>query len=110
MQANETKHTPGPWRVGGLDKCDVMGPRLSIDGSGRQTGTFAVAQCTGYKAEREANAALIAAAPELLEACKALFAADEAICENVGRKSDQAMNRIAALDMAQRAINKAEGR
>ena len=43
------------------------------------------------------NAALVAALEYMLSA-------DRAICENIGLKSDQAMNRIAALDQARAAL------
>ncbi len=51
----------------------------------------------------------------MIEAVMVLFicleyflAADMAICENRGSKSDQAMQRIAALDNAARALAKAK--
>lgn len=66
MTDMKTKHTPGPWRVG--KDATVYGPRLSIDDTGRVIGEFQVCDCKGYKCEREANAKLIAACPELLAA------------------------------------------
>ena len=56
-----------------------------------------------------ANATLIAAAPELLAALEYMLRADDAICNDAGTKSDQAMNRIAAIDAARAAIAKAKG-
>lgn len=67
---NESKHTPGPWirdRESGFD-CDV---RAS---NGRKVASVNV-QCMaktkkqfdGRKSENEANARLIAAAPEMLQ-------------------------------------------
>ena len=58
------KHTPGPWTVGGPDNSDVLGCRPG------KSYTYPVAQCTGYKEEREANARLIAEAPAMLEALR----------------------------------------
>lgn len=69
------KHTPGPWTV--RDDDTVVGPKGNV-----------VAECCGYsvKAEgmeqkaqggREANANLIAAAPELLEAVKLYVRLDD---------------------------------
>ncbi len=59
-------HTPGPWRVRGTNfgytNCDVLGPPHP-DG-----GDYAPI----CRANSEANARLIAAAPELLAACKEL--------------------------------------
>src|ERR1043166_1656060 len=75
---DKSAHTPGPWKAGpqGLF---VVAPRNRI--------------CTLYgnrdsinEAEQEANARLIAAAPELLEACKLASvylseSGDESDCE-----------------------------
>ena len=66
----ETKHTPGPWRVVNYqDKHDV--PRVVSDKGGiavlcinRYLGA------AGPSKQEQINAALIAAAPELLEALK----------------------------------------
>lgn len=55
------------------------------------------------------NLKLIAAAPDLLETLEAMLFADHSICENIGLKSDQAMQRIAAIDNAREAIAKAKG-
>lgn len=70
----ETKHTPGPWRVVNYqDKNDV--PRVVSD-----KGGIAVLCINRYLGEagpskqEQINAALIAAAPELLEALKAMVA------------------------------------
>jgi hypothetical protein len=54
-------YTPGPWNVTG-DLATISGTRPG------DPYTFTVAETCGYKEEREANARLIAAAPELLEA------------------------------------------
>ncbi len=64
------KHTPGPWRVAPPSDYP-QDPRLHVDASTRGY----VALC-GVRddLEAQANAHLIAAAPELLEACR--FAAD----------------------------------
>jgi len=57
-----TQHTPGPWRV--EDGSTVYGSRAG------KTDKFEVCDCKGYAGEREANARLIAAAPDLLEAVR----------------------------------------
>lgn len=60
-------HTPGPWRIGPKHK----------DGTfAIHAGKASVVHCTPFGSSNghaEANARLIAAAPELLEACKAIF-------------------------------------
>lgn len=64
-----SKHTPGPWVVGPVDDCVVThmgsdGVRYTvaeIDGDYNQPDTWPI---------MEANARLIAAAPDLLNECK----------------------------------------
>lgn len=65
---SETKHTPGPWKVGGLAGGND-GLRVETT---HVESTFLVAVVTGYidRGRRRANADLIAAAPELLAALK----------------------------------------
>jgi len=63
---NETKHTPGPWEVcvndaGQFDVCEEGAGDMICD----------LAECPK---NAEANVCLIAAAPELLAACKAIAA------------------------------------
>ncbi|MFU5560252.1 hypothetical protein ACM7V5_04795 [Pseudomonas aeruginosa] len=58
------KHTPGPWHVGGPNKCtiyDKHGQRLANSFEGVMATQRTDSEC-------EANARLIAAAPELLDA------------------------------------------
>ena len=82
-----SKHTPKKWTFDGQSVLDSQGCNA----------------CT------KTNGPLIAAAPELLDALEILLTADNAICENIGRKSDQAMQRIAAIDYARTVIVKAKG-
>lgn len=72
----ETKHTPGPW----LAACDPMHyDTLSTVVAGemraKRPDQRMIVQVGGFAgpAEQEANTRLIAAAPELLEACRALL-------------------------------------
>ena len=108
-----SKHTPGPWAVhsaypwiikqgpdvpfiqpdSGVTICNTMGHENS--------GFFPTPE------EGRANARLIAAAPELLEALKLL---DEAFCaDDYGTKEGRAKGR-AALVATRAAIAKAEGK
>ncbi len=64
------KHTPGPWSITEMDNTD-----LSISGSyergkhgGKVADLIATVSC-GLNTTQQANAHLIAAAPELLNAC-----------------------------------------
>lgn len=88
------QHTPGPWRLSGPDHFydyTIQGPTeelaiaAAVNGEMRRMG--------GELAEHEANARLIAAAPELLEALQAVV-----------RVRDKA-----AFDQARAAIRKATG-
>lgn len=92
-----TKHTPGPWVV-------VRAGNSTLIRSDSQRGYFAKIEgaCAGaHGAEGEANARLIAAAPDLLEALKkALPLLEEHIR---GRSVTE------AIEAAEAAIAKAEG-
>jgi hypothetical protein len=94
------KHTPGPWKPGkdGL-----------VNGDG-----IRVADC-GWDVEgeeREANAQLIAAAPDLLEALKtavAFIAVWSGVYQSSHGLADVHPEHAKALAEAQAAIKKAEG-
>lgn len=91
-----TMHTPGPWLVtgGNATPCvnDLTGRDVAWPSRGR-----------GYPAM--ANARLIAAAPELLDALRDVVSY---YVVRIGGKVDT--RRAAALDRARAAIAKAEGR
>lgn len=73
------KHTPGPWHDIGIGTRHLISPSIDDDGK------FAIASIffpnyhpdglTAARVEQEANAALIAAAPDLLAALRAMLAA-----------------------------------
>lgn len=60
----EAKHTPGPWRTGGAN-------RLMVYANGWAVADAKIFHPHTDADQAEANAALIAAAPDLLAACKA---------------------------------------
>ena len=92
----QTKHTPGPWNFA---KSDIDG-RYSIYGN----GPLAYCGDTGaVNGDGEANARLIAAAPDLLVALKALVG--EADLGEVDLDDDDR----AKLEQARAAIAKATG-
>ena len=69
---NKTKHTPGPW------KTTRFGEHTFVTAENHMGLAESICQITDdpedlSSAESAANARLIAAAPELLEACKAMF-------------------------------------
>lgn len=66
----ETKHTPGPWSF----EMQEFGAVIVSDGSSIATA-FASKVISGAELPMEANARLIAAAPDLLEALKELVEA-----------------------------------
>jgi hypothetical protein len=91
------EHTPGPWFVG--TKPGVWaGPVVKADG-----GNKGVAFVVGPPAVDEANARLIASAPELLTALKELVHYDEG-------SSEQGAYGYEVLQRCKDAIKKAEGR
>lgn len=57
-----SEHTPGPWRA-----CNNYGYSIWRIFASWRTGSKTVAEVVGDSAETEANARLIAAAPEMLE-------------------------------------------
>lgn len=102
-QEDRISHTSGPWKVivGAMDE-DFA---LSVEGAG---GMIAAVGPLGEPDEEDqANARLIAAAPELLAALKEL---DAAIC-NEDREDNTTISRyFNAQKRARQAIAHAEGR
>ncbi len=104
------KHTPGPWRTL-APKIPEMGTRgdtgIIADDGGMIGETWGL--CPGPvpggigRADAEANARLIAAAPDMLEALRATFAAYQG--PHLFSPAQQA-----AWALMQAAIAKAEGR
>jgi hypothetical protein len=73
-------HTPGPWDDQGLDICDASDrviARMVWDQAGVGTGAHEIAP----------NARLIAAAPELLEACRLALTQMEALAPTLSTAS-----------------------
>lgn len=91
-----SKHTPGPWTIGG-----------SRDWSGWVVGpesTPPVATIGQGVEEWRANGKLIAAAPELLEAVQRALAVEASVTQGQEREL-----RAGYLDLLRAAIAKAEG-
>lgn len=89
---NDTKHTPGPWVVTGYD--EEFQDQINIQNERLDYFVAAALDCKAVVA----NARLIAAAPDLLEALQALLA-------DPGRD----FIRSSAWDKARAAITKATG-
>lgn len=84
-----SKHTPGPWKWTGQAVTVPSGQRLLVNGVSLPLGNHADSE------EADANARLIAAAPDLLEALKGVVAVAD-------RKTDE-------FDRARAAIANATG-
>jgi len=98
------KHTEGPWEIGKCNSGPVSGtiPIHTHDYMESYRSGMLVCSVYGTATFSEANARLIAAAPELLEALKAMMRLT--VSDNGEYLAD------AITDMAQAALNKAEGR
>lgn len=97
-----SQHTPGPWATHGSGNCPcgmVFGPDGNV--LVHHAVTHEWADFIPVEAQQIANARLIAAAPELLEACKALLALYQA---------NGMPNSGGSYEMAKAAIAKAEGK
>lgn len=96
--SNSNKHTPGPWQMHVCDKAIA-----TITGDTRGWGHDHLAYVPMSLApEREANARLIAAAPEMLEALLAVQANDKLM--NALNRQDRK-----TLELIQASIAKATG-
>jgi hypothetical protein len=101
-------HTPGPWQISGPSKPDNVGGR---DYAVLDEQTKIIAECyekVGPSDTRPAyaNARLIAAAPELLQACKELVD----IASGLRRNPNRTYGAVDAIVEAEKAIAKAEGK
>lgn len=97
-------HTPGPWKISGLDP-HVIGPvRILVMDGTDVPQSRAVARVIDRGPEAEANARLIAAAPELLDACKRLLKFNEELCADI-----HVSEHYPSAELARTAIAKAEG-
>lgn len=91
-------HTPGPWTIGTNDghvTFNITGPRGSLP---------YIAHIPAQRPERDANAVLISACPEMLAALKSVVRQIEPILEKQG------FAHCGAIQSARAAIAKAEGR
>jgi hypothetical protein len=96
-------HTPGPWRVFTTPAGKIIGIG-ELTGDGVTDARFCLWR--GDSAEAEANARLIAAAPELLAALKGILEDDAHTTSLADQRARWTSRMAAAAD----AIAKAEGR
>lgn len=96
----KTEHTPGPWHYGGLT-------RFVTDGEGEPVARVELRKASPTHEECVANARLIAAAPELLEALKHI----EKYCQaQANETTDETALWQQARGFAMTVIARAEGR
>ena len=101
----KTKHTPGPWTAHDDDGTGtlpcVLSDKVNVGGN------FYVAQCNSFD-----DACLIAAAPDLLKACRELWFAIQVIPVDWNNPEAKELSEkaIDAMDEAEIAMNRAEGR
>jgi hypothetical protein len=99
-------HTPGPWIAEEDETVDSDGTQFESAFPWLiEAGTCTVAGVSGIGGEAAANARLIAAAPDLLAALRAI--ADPKAPDNLGEPLSRL---ILAQEIARRAIAKADGR
>lgn len=85
-------------------ECHVCG----LDRTGHDL-TQTCPRCDAEVAHAVVNPPIMTAKAELIQAILGMLRADEMISEGIGSKSDQAMVRIAAIDAARRAVERAKG-
>ena len=95
----ETKHTPGPWHYDGyIVTADAGNPNQAV----ARVQQF----LPEYREESAANAALICAAPDMIDALRKMLAT--ASCREATYNNN--IQLAEAVDVARAAIVKAEGR
>lgn len=101
-------HTDGPWLVqfDGFDEKLHVSSQDRLDGDKVEIASISVGYADQFEAEQQANARLIAAAPEMLEALKAAYA----LIDDVIAGDDPDMAIAKMVDVVGDAISKAEGR
>lgn len=115
-----SKHTPGPWEVVGQHVFTMLGATnangsTASDRDGWNIATINPWSCTNQDEEEEdmpaseviANAVLIAAAPELLDALEKIKIRLEVYLDDERDMAESSMQ--LCLDYAQQAIAKARG-
>lgn len=111
-----SKHTPGPWEVTRFGAIKSASPNTQVEyarGIGQPQIALVFVDDSRPEGERDANARVIAAAPDLLAALQALVAADGECWCSVNHDRDAGplgpCELHGALEAARAAIAKAEG-
>lgn len=103
-----SKHTPGPWSADvDIQHEHYKNKRIqSAHGRIAEVSIFPLR----HRAESEANACLIEAAPELLEALQGIVGPFEAWAESQDGRKSQTQLALRRIKRARAAIAKAEGK
>src|SRR6185437_9026955 len=109
QELKATKHTPGPWTAN-WSTATNGGPERGwfVESESDRYAYGAIAELPDGR--EEANARLIAAAPELLEVCKGLLAAIRDRFPGIEKQVETAAGLQSEYHCAVAAIAKAEGR
>jgi len=97
------KFTPGPWKVSGSKDFVKTADDKAICRMAQNKSVWEWAAAAGSLAT-SANAALIASAPDLYEACKAMWIAQARLNGNLPTWFNEAM------ELGRKALAKAEGK
>lgn len=103
-----TKHTPGPWSIDQNDLA-LRGQFLDINTDYAGVLVASVVDLDYDRPECEANARLIAAAPELLESLQEILDASDAELKGQGSDHDPECPFCSKADKARAVIAKATG-
>lgn len=95
---DKSQHTPGPWHFDGWQRVRPV--------AGDQSGRNDICHCYEQEGRDIANGQLIAAAPDMLEACRAALNAIEGLAGQQAMPDDGFRADVAFI---QSVINKATG-
>jgi PAS domain-containing protein len=102
-----TQHTTGPWATSkGAYGALHVGP-AKLDHPGREAAQYAAERGRDLLAQREADAALIAAAPDMLAVLQAIAAFNPGAAETIGYDTEDMIANIQGICRA--IITKAKG-
>lgn len=101
-------HTPGPWRISEVDPLAGWSgnPCISITVDANGDGEWSSTVVKEMEAKHRANAYLIAAAPQLLEALESL---EDAICSDPDHEEGLPLHYRGKVEAARMVIAKARG-
>ena len=103
-----TKHTPGPWEATTMDDMNQCGLGVSAKNPAGMRVNVANVVFNGHNLPTEANARLIAAAPDLLEALQMLSETAGRVAQGAPVVDERGLNTLShSISAALAAIDKA---